>query len=82
MFKNNLRESSAKQTPGQKKGVFLGRRLIPLIISGLILYYYFERVDWPRLHQAILNANLFLFIPARLIPLFIYQNCFYGFSSH
>jgi hypothetical protein len=68
----NIKDTLGKATPARKKELFLGRRLIPLLISGLIIYYYAHRVNWTELSDAVLGANLLLFIPARFIPLFIY----------
>jgi len=56
----------------EKRSLHLGRRLIPLLISALILTYYFHKIDWQGLKKAVLTANLWLFFPARFFPLLIY----------
>jgi len=72
MFKDDLREISKKLSPSQRKEYILAKRFLPLLISGLILYYYFNQIDWSLLKHSLLKAHLALFIPSRLIPLFIY----------
>jgi len=56
----------------EKKSLHLGRRIIPFLISALILSYYFRKVDWQGLKEAVISANLWLFFPARFFPLLIY----------
>jgi len=68
MLQNNLKQKLS----GLKNWYLLARRLLPLFVSALILYFYFERVDWYKLAQAMHNARLSVFIPARLIPLLIF----------
>jgi len=68
----NLTDIFEKSSPAREKKLFLGRRLIPLLISGLIIYYYAREVNWSELRHALLSANLLLFVPARFLPLFIY----------
>jgi len=67
-----LKISPPKLEEREKKSLHIGRRVIPLLISGLILSYYFHKVEWRELGRATLSANLWLFFPARIIPLFIY----------
>ncbi len=71
MFNDN-KKVLEKLRLSQRKDFIWVRRIVPLVISGLILFYYFDRVDWTELRQALSRANLLLFIPSRLIPLFIY----------
>jgi len=58
--------------PDKKKMVQILRRALPILISALILLYYFRRVEWEELYQALSNANLWIFFPARIIPLIFY----------
>jgi uncharacterized membrane protein YbhN (UPF0104 family) len=58
-----LIEKSPERIPGWVK------RVVPILVSILILYYYFREDDLSGLKQAFENANLWIAIPAILIPL-------------
>jgi len=60
--------------PGQpkKSRVAFWRRAITILVSVLLLAWYFSRVDWEKLGHAFLNANLVLFLAARLFPVLLY----------
>jgi len=60
------------QKPVRQRMVQILRRALPILISALILFYYFRRVKWEELYQALSNANLWIFFPARIIPLIFY----------
>jgi hypothetical protein len=62
---------SATLQPKKSRAAFY-RRAITILVSVLILVYYFWRVDWSKVEHAFLSANLPLFLAARLIPVLIY----------
>jgi len=48
------------------------RRAVTLLISVVILSFYFRRVDWHELRAALANVNLGLFLVPRLMQVLLY----------
>ena len=58
--------------PSKKSRVAFWRRLITVLVSGLLLAFYVFRVDWAKLERAFMNADLWLFLAARVLPILLY----------
>jgi hypothetical protein len=63
---------SGTPVQSKKSRVAFWRRVIAILVSVLLLAWYFSRVDWVKLEHAFLSANLWMFFSARLIPVLIY----------
>jgi uncharacterized membrane protein YbhN (UPF0104 family) len=53
------------------------RKVVPILVSAAILVYYFRKVEWEAVLQALDQANLWLLVSARLLPLLV----FWGFDA-
>ena len=51
------------------------KKFVPIIVSILILYYYFHDQDWNKLAEAAGKANLIIAVLAILIPQLIFWFC-------
>jgi len=58
--------------PRKKSRTGFWRRIISILVSVGILAFYFSRVRWPEVSNSLMNANLWLFLPARLFPVLLY----------
>jgi len=52
----------------QKPVVRALQRVLPIVVSGAILYYYFHALDWASLRRIAAEANLPLAVAAILVP--------------
>jgi uncharacterized membrane protein YbhN (UPF0104 family) len=48
------------------------RNTVPFLVSAAILFYYFRRVNWAEVRAALQQADLWLMVPARVLPLLIF----------
>lgn len=67
---DTIPKTQAARSP--KRRMTFWRRVITILVSILILVFYFWRVDWHKLGDAIMNANLWMFLAARLFPILLY----------
>lgn len=50
----------------------LAKKIVPIMISLLILYYYFHEMDWLEFRNACAEANLWIAVSALVIQQFIF----------
>jgi len=67
-----LKRLREKLRPRKQWQVVWIRRLLTVAVSAGILSFYFNRVDWHELGHAFARANLWIFIPARLLQVVFY----------
>jgi len=48
------------------------RRVLPIVVSVALLYYYFRNVSWPEVIAAARGADAGLLIAGRALPVFVY----------
>lgn len=51
------------------------KRTLPILVSMVILYYYFHNQDWRQLLQAASRANFLLAIPSIIVPQLFFWYC-------